>query len=239
MKLNSPVSDLKVDKLLRLLDVKPESRVIDFGCGNGDFLLALYEKSGASCLGIDFDESLIAQGNEKIGVPATSRVELRQADAAATASSYEGELFDLTVCMGSSHAFADGHLAYEGAINSMQKLLKPNGMMLIGEGYWKRDPDPEYLEMLGEPVGIYHSFEENIAVAESFGLKPVYAVESSLDEWDDFEWNFLLTAERAVLSSPADRNLKERLTEVRKWNTFYRKFGRSTMGYAHYVLMNS
>ena len=110
-------------------------------------------------------------------------------------------------------------------------------MILIGEGYWKRDPEPEYLDFLGEPVGVYNSFEENIAVAESAGFVPVYATESSLDEWDHFEWNFVLKAERAVISNPDDLELRKKLDRVRAWNASFREYGRSTMGYGHYIFL--
>ena len=186
-------------------------------------------------MGIDVDDSAIAAANAKLINVRSPNVEFKQSDASRL--SLGSELFDLAVCMGASHAFARGEPAYESALVSMQRVLNPDGMILIGEGYWKREPDPEYLEILGDPVGVYNSFEGNIAVAESVGFVPVYATESSLDEWDHFEWSFLLKAERAAILNPDDLDIRKKLAEVRAWNASYRKYGRSTMGYGHYIFM--
>jgi len=235
MPLNSPINDSKLNRLIDIVELTPESCAIDFGCGNGEFLIRLNQASNATCLGVDIDESLIAAANAKLSDLPGVRVEFRQSDVATL--SLDHRAFNLAVCMGSSHAFSEGESAYGRALESMQKLLKPNGMILIGEGYWKRKPDPEYLEFLGDPVGVYNSFEENITIAAAAGLVPVYATESNLDEWDHFEWSFLLKAEREATSNPDDETAKKKLEHVRDWNAFYRQYGRSTMGYGHYIFM--
>ena len=235
MSLNSPISDSKLDQLIDTVGLTPESRAIDFGCGEGDFLVRLNQASGASCLGLDKDESLIAAATAKLSDLSGVKIEYRRSDIAALP--LDLGLCDLAVCMGASHAFSEGEPAYRSALESMQKRLKPNGMILIGEGYWKKKADPEYLEFLGDPVGIYNSFEGNISLAAELGLVPLYATQSSLDEWDHFEWNFLLKAEREAISNPQDEAAQKERDRVRKWNAFYRQYGRSTMGYGHYIFM--
>ena len=56
MQLNSPVSESKIDRLIDTAGLTSGSSVVDFGCGNGDFLIRLFEKSSASCPGIDIDK---------------------------------------------------------------------------------------------------------------------------------------------------------------------------------------
>lgn len=236
MTINSPVSDAKLAQLINIVDQSAESNVIDFGCGDGEFLIRLNRASNASCVGVDNDELLIAAASAKLSDLSDVNVEFRQSDAATI--SLEAA-YDLSVCMGSSHAFSDGESAYKTALESMRQLLKPQGLILIGEAYWKKPADAEYLEFLGDPVGVYQSFEENIAIAETIGLSPVYAIESNLDEWDHFEWSFLLKAEREAILNPDDEVAQNKLGSTREWNAFYRKYGRSTMGYAHYIFMNN
>lgn len=72
-------------------------------------------------------------------------------------------------------------------------------------------------------MGIYNSHEENLRLGESLGLVPVYATESNLDEWDDFEWRFRMKAERAAISAPRDSELVARRDKVREWNAMYRR----------------
>lgn len=235
MQLNSPIGASKVDRLIDILNLTPESTAVDFGCGDGNFVIRLNQTSGATCLGLDISEALIASANSKLDDIPDTNIQFRQSDAAG-ASLDEGS-FDLAVCMGSSHAFCEGEPAYRSALEAMTNLLKPQGMILIGEPYWKKEPDSVYLEFLGDPVGIYNSFEANISVAESFGLVPMYATESTPDEWDHFEWSFRIKAERDLITHPNDDELRKKRDNVREWNAMYRKYGRFTMGYAHYIFM--
>ncbi|MBN2656102.1 MAG: hypothetical protein JXR86_03520 [Spirochaetales bacterium] len=76
-------------------------------------------------------------------------------------------------------------------------------------------------------AGIYNDHEENIQAGTDKGLIPLYAAESSPDEWDHFEWSFLMEAENS-----GDR---ERIGRIREWNRYYRKFGRTTMGFGFYL----
>ncbi len=235
MNLNSPLSEAKAQRLLAILGPGPATRVVDFGCGDGTFLTWLYRTTGANCLGLDIDASLIDAARTGVDLPPDATLEYKVADVAA--ESLPGESLDLAICMGASHAFCEGEPAFRTALQAMMRLLKPQGQILVGEGYWKREPDPEYLAFLGEPTGIYNSHDENLQLAESLGLVPVYATESNDDEWDDFEWRFRLRAEREAMARPDDPELRARRDKVRTWNAMYRRYGRSTMGYAHYVFV--
>jgi len=147
----------------------------------------------------------------------------------------EKNSFELAVCMGSTHAFGQGERAYPNALKKMGDLVKPSGLILIGEGYWKQPPDKEYLNFIGDPVGIYNSHEQNIQHAESLGFTPLYAAVSNQDEWDHFEWCFRMKAERQAIAEPDNEIANEKLQRVREWNQYYRKIGRATMGFGFYL----
>jgi SAM-dependent methyltransferase len=51
--LMNPMSESKVDHLMDLLNLDPGSRVIDVGCGKGEFLIRLSQKVNIQGLGID------------------------------------------------------------------------------------------------------------------------------------------------------------------------------------------
>jgi hypothetical protein len=107
--------------------------------------------------------------------------------------------------------------------------------VLIGEGYWKQEPAPEYLTLIGEPVGIYRGHAGNISFAEERGLVPLYAAVSSEDEWDDFEWRHYMKVRCDAEAKPDDPPLAARLTRVRHWRDGYMRWGRSTMGFGLYL----
>jgi SAM-dependent methyltransferase len=238
MKFNSPVSDAKVDRMISNFGLTSASRAIDVGCGDGDFLVRLHQLSGAQCLGVDVESTSINEANIQLSKNGPSdKVEFLCSDIEELP--IEPNSYDLAICMGASHAFADGEAAYTEALSGLRNLVKPNGMILIGEGYWKRPPDQEYLDFLGDPVGVYNSFEENITIAERLGLTPIFASESTLDEWDDFEWGYLRKFELDAIANANDEVMLQKLKNVRSWNSYYRTFGRTTMGYAHYIFLNT
>ncbi len=106
----------------------------------------------------------------------------------------------------------------------------------MGEGYWKQPPAPEYLQRIGDPVGIWRDHAENISFAENFGWVAMYAAVSNDDEWDDFEWSHRMRFESEAASHPDDPIVSEKLRQSRRWLNDYLRWGRSTMGFGFYLL---
>jgi SAM-dependent methyltransferase len=238
MLFNSPLSPEKADRLIQLLDLSPDGRILDAGCGDGEFLIRVIEATGAHGLGIDIDEVAIADARKKAAgrIPNTA-YEFRTADLQQEPLP-EGS-FDLAICLGSTHAFGSGEAAYPNAIRELGRLVRPGGLLLIGEGYWKRPPAQPYLQLIGEPVGIYHEHAGNISLAEQQGLIPLYAAVSSEDEWDHFEWSHRLRIEREARQHPDDPQTAKKLKQSREWRDGYLRWGRSTMGFGFYLFLAS
>jgi ubiquinone/menaquinone biosynthesis C-methylase UbiE len=236
MLFNSPISPEKADRIIQLLDISNDDRVLDVGCGNGEFLIRLIEATAAHGLGIDINSELISAARKN----AASRIsntscEFRMADIQKEA--LEDGSFDLAICMGSTHAFGNGQAAYPNAIRQLSQLVCPGGCLLIGEGYWKQAPTPAYLKLIGEPVGIYHDHMTNITFAEQQELVPLYAAVSNDDEWDHFEWSHRMRIEREAATYPNDPTVVEKLKRSREWRDGYLRWGRSTMGFGFYLFM--
>lgn len=215
MLFNSPLSSARADRLIELLSLDSSSRVIDVGCGAGEFLRRIADRHGCACVGVDpigdFPDS-------------TLRAEFH----AAKIQDFEAapESFDCAICLGATHAFSLGEPAYLEALRGLSRLVRPGGQLLIGEGHWTREPDPEYLEFLGEP-GLYRTHAENVSFAEEFGLIPLYACASNLDEWDDFEWSHHIEKEKSDSAEVIERS--------RVWRRNYLKWGRGVMGFGFYL----
>ena len=158
------------------------------------------------------------------------------ADCLAAARELGGEdLEGVALCVGSTHAFAAGADAYPAALRGLSRLVRPGGRVLLGEGYWKRPPSPEYVAFIGDPVGIYRDHAENVSLAESFGLVPLYATTSTSDEWDDFEWRHRMRVESLAREHPDDPDVAARLARSRAWRDAYLRWGRAEMGFGFYL----
>jgi len=235
--LNSPISPARVDRLIKEMNFDARQQVLDVGCGTGELLIRIVETHGASGLGVDRDEEKIAEAKAAASrrVPAGT-VEFRSQDAAELDSRHRR--YDRALCLGSTHAFGLGEGAYEHAIAGLKRLVVSGGLILVGEPYWKQPPTPEYLSLLGEPVGIYRDHVENVLFAERKGLVPLYAAVSSDDEWDDFEWAHRRRHEEDAAFGPKTTQAQEDLAQSRRWREGYLRWGRSTMGFGFYVFRN-
>ena len=234
---NNPLSIEKADRLISVMDVAENSRVLDAGCGCGEFLIRVIESANARGLGIDIDSSSISTARQNaLGRIPEASCEFLDEDIQTTL--LEESSFDLAVCIGSTHAYGSGDAAYSNTLSALARLVKPGGMILIGEGYWKQDPDPDYLQLIGEPVGIYRNYAANISFAEGQGLLPLYATVSNDDEWDHFEWTHKMNIERQAILHAGDPKWAERLKRARRWRDGYLRWGRMTMGFGFYLFTN-
>ena len=231
---NNPIGSEKADRLVQLLQLGRDSRALDAGCGTGEFLLRVVAHHGCTGVGVDSDPKVIAAARASAAARALeSRCEFHAADASESEAARGA--FDLGICIGSTHAFGSGDAAYPSSIRRMQEWVRPGGSVLLGEGYWKQAPAPEYLKLLGEPVGIYRDHAGNVSFAEACGLTPLYATVSSDDEWDHFEWSHLARIRREAEANPGDAALAARLARSRAWRDGYLRWGRSTMGFGLYL----
>lgn len=226
----SPVFAASFDRMVDLAGPGPRSRALDVGCGKGEALVRIAERIGAAGLGVDPNEAFVAEARRRAAARAPGRVEFRAttlADAALAPGS-----FDLAVCMGSTHAFG----GYGEALRGLAALVRPGGHVLIGEGYWKRTPAPEYLALLGGTEDEFTDHAGNVAAARERGLEPVAAHESTLAEWDDYERRYATNVERHAAEHPDDPDREAMLARIRGWNDGYRRWGRDTLGFGLYLM---
>ena len=231
---NSPLSVAKADQLIAVLGIKEKSRILDAGCGSGEFLIRAIDASGATGLGIDIDQKSIDLAQQH----ASRRIEkgtfeFRVGDMQEP--SIGNMKFDLGICIGSTHAFGNGAEAYPNTLRALSQFVRPGGLMLIGEGYWKQPPVAEYLEFLGEPSGVYHDHAENIALAERAGFLPLCAAVSSDDEWDHFEWSHFMRATQRAEACVDSSGQAEGFKRSIAWRNAYLRWGRTTMGFGFYI----
>ena len=107
--------------------------------------------------------------------------------------------------------------------------------MLVGEPYWRRDPDPEYLAAADFAAGDFSTLHGNVAIAAEEGLALLYALPSRDADWDRYEFLQLRAAERWALAHPEDADVAELLARARRGADAYLRWGRDTLGWAIYL----
>ncbi len=235
MEYNSPLSEAKERLLISLLELNPGQKVYEIGCGEGRLLNRILAHSDAIGLGIDTDVNLIEKAikDAQSLLLAPNRFEYKTISAGEI--QLDERSVDLVICNGSSHALGVGEDAYKNTLLESWRLLKEGGTLFIGEAYWKKKPEQDYLQFIGEPVGVYNGFQENIFQAETYGYDPYFAIASTDDEWDMFEWSHKINIEKQIKESPDDSHLKNKRNDINSWLNAYLNWGRGTMGYGFYL----
>src|SRR5262245_51443140 len=107
MLFNNPLSSERANQLVRLLRLTQEDRVLDAGCGSGEFLIRAVESSGATGLGIDKDRACISAARAQARARGVAgRCEFLCADIRG--NELEPSSFSVGICLGATHAFASG-----------------------------------------------------------------------------------------------------------------------------------
>jgi SAM-dependent methyltransferase len=221
---------LPITTVLDRLGLDSNQRVIDIGCGKAELLIRLVDQYGCLGTGIDINEEFLREAAKRVGTSRyPTRIELRQGVAKETIEATPH--YDLSVCVGSSQCFG----LYRDAINALVAITRPDGLILIGEGFWRRHPDQVYLDFLGATEEELLTHSGNIDAGREAGLVPLYSCVSQKNDWDVYEEAYHANVVRYVDSHPKDPDRAAMLERIASWNRHYRLYGRETLGFALYL----
>ena len=86
-------------------------------------------------------------------------------------------------CIGASWVY-QGH---KGTLEALKQMVKPGGLVLTGEPFWRIPPQPEYLKLTEQDADSFGSHSSNVQAGVDLGLTFLYSIVSSEDDWDRYE----------------------------------------------------
>ena len=227
----NPVDETKLERLYDLLELNPSARVIDIGCGKGEMLIGLAEKYDIKGLGIDKSPYCVREAEKR------KRQRVPQADLrflemdGAHYKSETGESSDLAMCIGATWIYG----GYKNTVRALGGMTKSSGFVMVGEPFWRTSPPQEYLQSEGLLADSFDTHHGNVTTGESEGLRLVFTLVSSKEDWDRSEGLHWSAAAEYALAHPEDTYLEELLTRDSKERESYLRWGRDTLGWAIYL----
>ena len=228
----NPMSLAKLDQIVALLPLRPGTCVLDMATGKGEFLIRLAERCREiTGTGVDLSPYHLADARAKHRerVP-DARLDFLEMDGAQYVPETP-ESFDLVACIGASWVFG-GH---RGTLAALWKMAAPESWVVVGEPYWRQEPEEEYLEAIGLARDDFGTHERNAEVGREQGLEMVYTLVSSQDDWDRYEGLQWYAAETWASEHRDDPDVRAVLKRVRESKAAYLRWGRETLGWAIYV----
>jgi SAM-dependent methyltransferase len=217
-------------EVLELLPLAADQRVLDVGCGRAALLIDILDEHGVHGTGIDCNEEALQLARTRAEVRGCAdRLTLLHASALEVSLELP---FDLSLCIGSSHALG-GPLA---ALEHLARWTRPGGFAVWGEGFWRRDPDPAYLAAIGSSPHDLSTHHGNAVAARERGWSLIWSAVTSDVGQDRYEGLYRLAMARYLAEHPDDPDAAAFRERSERWYDSYLRWGRDTMGFALYLL---
>lgn len=228
----SPLSSDTAAHLLASLQLQAGALVLDAGCGKAALLRDLLASQPVRGIGVDVNPLFLTEAANAWAAshPGDQRLTLIEEQIANLPLPTGG--YDAILCIGASHAFG----GFERCLATCMQWLKPGGVLLLGEGYWKQAPADQYLALLNATADELGSHAQTAARAQATGFKLRSATVSSADDWHAYESMYCQAMLSFVERHPEDPDAAAFGERARRWYDNYLAFGRSTLGFGYYLL---
>ncbi|RMI43598.1 SAM-dependent methyltransferase [Streptomyces triticirhizae] len=232
-RIHNPFTPGKLADLGEALRLAPGARLLDLASGSGEMLCTWARDHGITGTGVDISTAFTEQARARaVELGVADRVAFVHGDAAGHVAD---EPVDLAACVGATW-IGNG---VAGTVELLARSLKPGGLTLIGEPYWRREvPDQETLD--GCLSGAANDFLLLPELVERFGALGYDVVEMVLadqDSWDRYQAAQWLTMRRWLDAHPDDELAAEVRAELTAEPARYARYQREYLGWGVFALM--
>lgn len=232
-RIHNPFTPDKFAALGQAIELEPGTRILDLASGSGEMLCTWAHDHGVTGTGVDMSTVFTRQAHTRaaeLGV--RDRLTFLHDDAAGYVSE---ESVDVAACIGATW-IGDG---VAGTIELLRKSLRPGGLMLIGEPYW-RQPVPDQETAKASGANSTEDFLVLPELIEQFGDLSYDVVEmvlASQDSWDRYQAAQWLNMRRWLDANPEDELAAQVRAELTSEPARYTRYQREYLGWGVFALI--
>lgn len=232
-RIHNPFTAEKYATLGQVLRMVPGTRILDLGSGSGEMLCTWARDHGITGLGIDMSLLFTEQAKqraEQLGV--SGCVQFIHDDATGYITD---EKYDIAACIGATW-IANG---VAGTIKLLTKSLKPGGIILIGEPYWRQQPATEDIARACGACSAadFLSLSDLVSSFDLLNYDVVEMVLADQEGWDRYEAAKWLTMRRWLEANPDDDFAQEVREQLITSPGRHVAFTREYLGWGVFALM--
>jgi hypothetical protein len=153
------------------------------------------------------------------------RIELVESDAA----DFELGRYDAALCLGAT-------FVYGGLAPTLERLSAAAPLVAVGEPYWRIWPPPPEAEPEEIVAGKgLLALAATVERAESTGVRVVYLIVSSEDDWDRYDSLHWQTLDRWLEANPQHSQAEEFRARGAAYRDRYLRWQRDSLGWAIFL----
>ncbi len=228
MAIMNPLSPETIDRAVEAVDLPAGARILDLGCGKAALLARVVERFDALGVGVEMSPQLIPIARDRASRLAAGTMEVIDGDARSYSSD---EPFDLVVCIGPGWK----HAGFGALLGFLEPHVAPDGQLLVGYGYWRTEPSPEYLTLLGARRDEMTTHDLNTMAGVDRGMQPLWSGSATQQDWDRYEFGYFATVDRWAAAHPDDPDGEAFLAQAKVVRDRYLRGGRDCLGFGIYL----
>jgi SAM-dependent methyltransferase len=233
-RIHNPFSEEKLATLGRALRLPPGARLLDLACGSGELLCTWARAHGVAGTGVDISTAFLARARQRAAeLDVADRVEFVHADAAGYVAA---EPVDVAACVGAT--WIGGGVA--GTVELLRRSLRPGGLLLIGEPYWRLDPPDEQTVTACHAAhrDDFRSLPGLIGHFAELGCDLVEMVLADQDSWDRYVAPQWLNLRRWLDANPDDELAPALRAELDTAPLQHVRYQREYLGWGVFALID-